>query len=583
MDIKIKHLSDLITEQKVYGNKALVISQLANLSNFIPQGFLLSAEQVNKIATGQYSADDLFSLKKSFNALKFNSCSEEIIVRSSSGYEDTLSVSFAGIFCSYSNIRSYSGLLSAINKVFESAQNDNVKKYAIDHGLDINTRSNTAIIVQELVECEVTGIAYVDGNTVLVETFLGNSTQLNKGAEQPVSTVLFIADSNVAFKKEFEVGENIFIEQEVLKGIFQSTKAIYKDELCVVEFGISNGNLFIFQIRPTRDIKYGKNEISSFQHDEMKLGDKALAMEFFVKNNLFRERLAIIPKNTDVNQVSNLLNSAGFIQDDILAVRFSEKNVISLNRAFVKGTSAVKKEILLNNKSKLTTIVHDYIPVKRSFELIVDEGFWLLEHVPGLWESDNKLQPDAIYFKDDLLNIWQFNEIRLAKLQNELTTEYLAVKPSELTRMEKWADQVKIIVKTFRNNFEGRLPINIHFVEDAKGRWQFLNLRPASIFEEVVVNNAKEFVISKLEDFYKWDKASALVLSLSINRGEESKLLTLAKMLPKDRVIYVDFGVLSHPAMVLREYGCTLLPSYLLYKYSKKNQRYNNYTGFAKG
>lgn len=82
-------------------------------------------------------------------------------------------------------------------------------------------------------------------------------------------------------------------------------------------------------------------------------------------------------------------------------------------------------------------------------------------------------------------------------------------------------------------------------------------------------------VIAKEDDFSDWDGNSPVLLRLTTKRGEEGTLLEIAERLSSfSGPVYVDFGLLSHPAMVLREYGVDMIPSYLLKSISENDSSY---------
>jgi hypothetical protein len=70
-------------------------------------------------------------------------------------------------------------------------------------------------------------------------------------------------------------------------------------------------------------------------------------------------------------------------------------------------------------------------------------------------------------------------------------------------------------------------------------------------------------VVKGLADLEGWEPEQTVRLSLSLSRGEEGSLMPLGRALLKaKRPVIIDFGILSHPAMILRRIGCKLVPSY---------------------
>jgi hypothetical protein len=62
-----------------------------------------------------------------------------------------------------------------------------------------------------------------------------------------------------------------------------------------------------------------------------------------------------------------------------------------------------------------------------------------------------------------------------------------------------------------------------------------------------------------------WDHESPILLQFNSARGAERNVLSIAERLPRQRgfPLLIAFGLLSHPAILLRELGFALVPTYL--------------------
>ena len=567
-------IDDVLSRNIEYGKKAIMLNKLAQTTDYIPDGFLLSNDQVKNISLGHAAHTSYSTLQNKFERLKDNSCSRKIIVRSSSAYEDHLGKLCAGIFESYDNVQSFDDFLAAIKGIFTSGNSQKFKRYFEDIGSKLGIEDHMGIAVQEWIECEIYGLAYVDLTTALLEIFPRELQFSTKGTHEARQTILFKRNIRNDCEILFELGDKYFAHNDLVINIFDVAQATYGNKNSLIEFGILDEKLYIFQVRPTHNIKYGKSKIGTHLVNK----DKSSAMTFFSENSLFNRKLSILECGVKADRAKKILMSTGFSEDDTLTIRYSDGNIIGLPRNFVKGISEAIKDMQSNNSLERMSIVHEYININRSFELLLDEDGWLLEHIPGLWESDNELQPDAIQLKNDIITIWRYKRTRLAKFQNVYEINYINDEPCDIRLLEKWAYKAKLVASLLRKKLHEELPVNIHFVEDENDSWQFLNLRPIHTLEANCNFSNDTHVISEVDDLEKWDKKSTLVLSVSVNRGDEFRLLALGKALPKDITIYVDFGILSHPAMVLREYGCNLLPSYLLHYGKMNSEFYDNYT-----
>jgi hypothetical protein len=69
------------------------------------------------------------------------------------------------------------------------------------------------------------------------------------------------------------------------------------------------------------------------------------------------------------------------------------------------------------------------------------------------------------------------------------------------------------------------------------------------------------FPIKSYDDIKKWDKKSDLLLTLTVYRKDKDKFLKLIDEIKKYKSeVYVEYGLLSHPAILLREVGLATKP-----------------------
>ncbi len=110
------------------------------------------------------------------------------VVRSSAPAEDTAATSFAGLHESYVNVRGVPALLDAVRQVWASLWTDRALLYRKELGLDV-LASNMAVVVQELISGEVSGVAFsqnpLDESQAVVEAVWGLNEGLVDGTIEP--------------------------------------------------------------------------------------------------------------------------------------------------------------------------------------------------------------------------------------------------------------------------------------------------------------------------------------------------------------------------------------------------------------
>jgi len=111
-----------------------------------------------------------------------------VVVRSSAPEEDAAATSFAGLHESFVNIRGSGPILEHVKLVWASLWSDRALLYRQELGLDI-ARSTMAVVVQELVVGEVSGVTFsvnpADAAEGLVEAVYGLNQGLVDGAVEP--------------------------------------------------------------------------------------------------------------------------------------------------------------------------------------------------------------------------------------------------------------------------------------------------------------------------------------------------------------------------------------------------------------
>ena len=116
-----------------------------------------------------------------------------VVVRSSAPEEDAAATSFAGLHESFVNIRGIDPILEHVKLVWASLWSDRALLYRQELGLDI-ARSTMAVVVQELISGEVSGVTFsvnpADAAEGLVEAVYGLNQGLVDGAVEPDRWVL---------------------------------------------------------------------------------------------------------------------------------------------------------------------------------------------------------------------------------------------------------------------------------------------------------------------------------------------------------------------------------------------------------
>lgn len=204
------------------GGKALALSRLRQIGLRVPAGVCVTTAVYHAylVATGLDQRIELLLGRKEFAAMRWEELWDlalrirnlflrtplpsvlqrtlldglagqlpgTVVVRSSAPAEDSASHSFAGLHESFVNVRGAEAVLRSIRLVWASLWSDRALLYRRELGLDV-ARSAMAVVVQELVAGECSGIAFSrdpgGGGGAMIEAVWGLNQGLVDGTVAP--------------------------------------------------------------------------------------------------------------------------------------------------------------------------------------------------------------------------------------------------------------------------------------------------------------------------------------------------------------------------------------------------------------
>jgi phosphohistidine swiveling domain-containing protein len=198
-----------------------------------------------------------------------------LAVRSSAPGEDSANASFAGLHESFVGIRGVDATVEAIRGVWASLWSDRALLYRRELGMDVDT-SSMAVVIQELVEGTVSGIAFgihpTEPELAVVESVYGLNQGLVDGSIEPDRWILDRASGKATSHTAPESrrrlvarGAQTEIEQvppelaasppldpKNLSQVFDATRTLESlfGAPQDVEWTIANGRLVLLQSRP---------------------------------------------------------------------------------------------------------------------------------------------------------------------------------------------------------------------------------------------------------------------------------------------------------------------------------------------
>jgi hypothetical protein len=590
MDSLIVHLeSSLALSPEFVGGKAAKLALLLRQGLPVPQGFCVTTLV---FPTYPETLDDPSfrkRLREFFEELvSFAGVPKKLIVRSSANCEDSKKAAFPGVFESTAEVETFDELLRAIRNCFSAARKEKVLTYCRMKGIDHET-VQMAVLVQEYIQADYAGVALSQYTASPVAKIDGIYVELGRGAsrkmlqgEQTGTAYLVREDDDqqkIVRLSRGHAGEpgveasTLFQVAALMKQVNSSS---FEGE--VVEWVAQGGKVWIVQSRPLvaagearpsqalpQFVRQGV-EATLLLPAAKEVGLKAAATQFFVNLGWFTKNVVLAPPAVSLSRLERMLQEAP-LGGRGLTVRFSYKGDIGLPRFFARTKQEALELIRDHRDPQWTVIVHDYIEVKDSFEIFIDAERAVLEHVPGMWESWTALSPDVLINEAGRWNALRVPTSRTAhiiKPDGEFESEE---PPVSRERIEYWARRLNSFSAEIRRHLGGMLPLICHCVSENQDEWQFLNIRKSGHLRLNAPVGRGFHVVATPEDLKTWDGKTPILLRILIERGAEETLAELVPELPeRDDLIFIDFGALSHPAIMLRELGVNPTPIYLTHE-----------------
>ena len=558
-----------------FGWKAAHLCCAEEIVQRTPPGFAISKDVVDRIVHQNGSNGDLDDLRAFYLRLTAQTRDRSVVVRSSSCVEDSAGHSFAGLFQTVQDVRSFDDLISAIRSCYRSAECRQIQLYAKMRGVSIPAK-HLALLIQSQVEIQHSALIQISRNGYLFEAYEGGLCDRIRGFGAPEHVVMTRQGRSEIIRASKRLPEEFLNELGIItRDVERIVGDVGLSSEAILEVATNGQCLYLLQVdivgkshaivprRTTLGINLRKTPLAT---DSAKLGLKGAAMKYFRESGLFASPMCILTEACEKSEIANAIADALPLGENYTA-RFSHSSDLGLPRSFLRNRSEIAEWICATRKKGWAAIAHTHIDVRHSFELLLTQAVSLLEHIPGMWESDNTLDPDVLLFDDQQVCAWKCTHQRSARFAHPGAWSEAMIQPSELHDFHSWADRLLPIIGRLRRDFQAILPLNFHFVEDSEGRWYFLNIRRGFELDIPAVTQRQPHIVSEASDLEQWDGQSPILIRFPTPRGAERQILAIAERLPKRNryPILVDFGLLSHPAMILRELGFQLVPSYLYF------------------
>lgn len=288
------------------------------------------------------------------------------------------------------------------------------------------------------------------------------------------------------------------------------------------------------------------------------IGQKAKSLLELKKKNLFPKRIVIIPELPRKEDFFKLIFNEGFKEGEDIAVRFSSPSKTkNLPRSIViKEIEEAYEFIEKNINEDLTAIVQDFVFPEFSGSLLKSRGTIYINLINGAWESGSSENCDHI----------RIDQSKIIIKYNSEEKECLFVEGKELNRrlIKNEREEIEKVVKEISKKVRDlNLDEDIlyEFILTPTKDFVVMEFKKGINFEGKTKISEDLFEIKNSEDIFRWDKKKDLLISMTINRENDLDLIKIIEEIkPYKKEVFVTYGLLSHPAIVLREFGIKTIP-----------------------
>jgi len=293
---------------------------------------------------------------------------------------------------------------------------------------------------------------------------------------------------------------------------------------------------------------------------EENYGEKAKSLIELKEKGLFNKNLVVLSKLKPFDEFKKLLEDSGMKNGDDIAVRFSSPNKnINLPRSIVLNSFEKAYDFMMKNiNDDIFSIIQDFIFPEFSGTLIKKQSRIYLSVTNGAWEQESSQTCDNILIENNRMIIWF--------LPNEKECLFVDKERLIKKKIKNNENEIKELMLLINNKIE-----NLNFEEETL--YEFA-ITPEKEFVIMEFKRADNFVeplfsedyvdiieINGLKDLDKWDKEKNLLISVPVSREDDLELFKVIEIIkPYKNEVFINYGLCSHPAIVLREAGINTIP-----------------------
>jgi hypothetical protein len=281
---------------------------------------------------------------------------------------------------------------------------------------------------------------------------------------------------------------------------------------------------------------------------------KLFAAQFFDKHKMALGPTIILDLRSNRRLGDSDLHALGI---GPYTVRVADGEALGLPRFFLENVAELNQCIDQLAAENRTIIIQPFIEVELSIELNIERDSWVLELVPGIWESSDSEPSDFYVARNGIGKIYRWTQPRKVRLAGPGGDSVVERPPLSRDQLKEMVVSAAPHVALLRRELRGSLPVNVHAIVDRSGRFRFLNIRQGFTSTESPLSAAHQapHYVTDMPSLRLWDGQAPILFEATAKRGNERSLMELINLLPKGSPPVYVRSMLSHPALLLRQAG----------------------------
>lgn len=288
------------------------------------------------------------------------------------------------------------------------------------------------------------------------------------------------------------------------------------------------------------------------------IGIKAYSLKLLKARGLFTQNLYITSFLPEKEEFVKNLKNEGFRENDEFMCRFSHPlKSVNLPRTicntFEESYNFYKKHF----KSGFTIVIQRLMHAKYEGTLSKIDNELVMEFIEGDWSGDYSLNIDTVIFSHDLATWYLYKGFRKVPYVAGREIKYKVIDPLSDETARKIFKNIIPKLPQLNDLLSGDFN-SLELLIDDDAKIQPLKLLNILSSPQIKLKPIEDgvFELKTPYDLKRWDKKSKLLISIPANIDRADALMGIIHEIKKYTTsVFIGYGELSHPAILLREAG----------------------------